>query len=937
MGISAELKIKVENAISDNKLVGESSFCEEEYETLLEYTREYALSYSRGIGSFLGGTDYIHFITLVEIAKRWKRIEDDENDESGFWEFVFKTLIGFEGYDQKLYKAFTDLIGSLGRSDKILFVDYGKKYWAALMMHAFAPIRSIYAFLDLCYNIYRKDLDFNYTENDKGVCEIATIRFCEILQSTVGNDKTVSIGSNTYAVKIGLRTLALNSETQDEFVNLLHKTLEIIDNLFYKYNFDAKNYFEEIVFEWWKSKLSEVRSDRKTTGHRSTAAVTKQNIRAKFNRFNNKVFLVIPPIRINDKGTTVCLSVYEGEIEEQRLSEKLFTKIGELTVTTKQKEIDLNDILCKEKMINIRVEISENGITIYDKKFYKEFLLFDDKNEVHSQINKADNYFLYTRDISALKQPAEISGVGCYLYNIYPKIGESLVGELQQVFFVEKLSVNRNQNTVNLIGNLPNCKWYVGDIGCMVFSGSVRLLVPKDTPINGMDLTIDTKRYLLSELPSIQENDYMLFDIGNFIPICEPTELEIYSHIKEKLILHNYIVVFPKLDLIFAREVFYGKDEKKLTISFDNDIKVLSWDITQSQVIHPFNDGDLIINIPYLRWRLDGKDWYNESNNTKQWYKSNFHNGSILEIDSPQGLERLELIAVTDGVVKGVECNTSGNFEIGKFIFRHENSREILFLLKNADSSPKEIFIVSTAEHFTDNPILYSDGKLLWQPEDTFVGDKSREFCVSLTKDCNKSFDIEGLSCSDEEIEVLEEGVYKIKITSQEGNIFKKERKTFYEGEIIIGRKEKFRFFAKHIKLVSASAELSGGENSHMYWKPLTSKYFIENLHFVEIDNVEYYIGDLYTINAYNKKILLNKMINEKNKYDRINPVRIFIATKNTLELVAGHNKHNFTDCLGTLSYDMQRRNICNINVRGELSKNYPCINYYKFIEVENV
>ena len=94
MRISAELMKKAENAILDNKLVGEVSFCEEEYEALLEYTRGYSLCYSRGIGSFLGGNEHIHFVTLIEIAKRWKRIDDDENDERGFWEVVIITLVG---------------------------------------------------------------------------------------------------------------------------------------------------------------------------------------------------------------------------------------------------------------------------------------------------------------------------------------------------------------------------------------------------------------------------------------------------------------------------------------------------------------------------------------------------------------------------------------------------------------------------------------------------------------------------------------------------------------------------------------------------------------------------------------------------------------------------------------------------------------------------
>ena len=104
MGLNAELTKKVENAIFGNRLVGNTSFRYKEYETLLKYARGFSITYSRGIVTHLCGDDKIIFMTLVEMAKRWKKIYDDENNESGFWEFVFKIILGIEGYDLKLYR-----------------------------------------------------------------------------------------------------------------------------------------------------------------------------------------------------------------------------------------------------------------------------------------------------------------------------------------------------------------------------------------------------------------------------------------------------------------------------------------------------------------------------------------------------------------------------------------------------------------------------------------------------------------------------------------------------------------------------------------------------------------------------------------------------------------------------------------------------------------
>ncbi|MCL1885954.1 MAG: hypothetical protein FWF98_04275, partial [Dehalococcoidia bacterium] len=332
MEITVELAQKVEEAISNNRLVGNTAFSDSEYDVLLEEVRQFSIDCRNCKSGTLrtAAIDRLVFVTLVEIAKRWKKNDDDENDDKGFWQFVFKTIFDAdlpEQKTQKTYESFRLVIDTLSRQKTILVANVTKKYWTTLMMHAFAPIKSIYAFLDLNYNIYRKDLGFNYTESDRGICELIAIRFCEILQSSVGNDKTVAIGTNTYAVKIGLRSLAQNPATQSDFVELLNKTLESINRLYYEQPFVAKSYYDGLISEWWQSKLAVVWNDRKTY-NRGAQAVTKKNITAKFLREDDKVFLIIPPIRLSDAKSNVWLSVYVGSKYEQQMSEELFTKVG---------------------------------------------------------------------------------------------------------------------------------------------------------------------------------------------------------------------------------------------------------------------------------------------------------------------------------------------------------------------------------------------------------------------------------------------------------------------------------------------------------------------------------------------------------------------------------------------------------------------------------
>lgn len=843
MAITEELKKRVENTIFNNRLVGDVIFTDDEYEALLEYTRGFSLTYSRGIGSF-GGNDLIHFVTLVEIAKRWKRIDDDDNDESGFWGYVFKIILGIDTYDQKLYKAYTGVISDLGRAKKILIANTAMKYWATLMMHAFSPKKSTYAFFDLCYNIFRKDLDFNYTESDKWICEIATIRFCEILQSAVGSDKTISIGSNTYGVKIGLRTLALNDATQSDFVILLDRTLEIIDKLFHRTAFISKSYFEGIINDWWQNKLTEVQIDRKT-GNRISSAVTKQNITTKFIRYDKNVYLVIPPVRLDNKESTVWVSIYAGKSGERYYSNALFTRYGELTVTTTQKEFDLNELLHDDESIKIKIEITENGIVLYDKTIEREFILFDGENEVLSQLNKSSNYFFYARNIDNLQVPTGIQTYGSNLYNIYPKAGETLAAATRQIFFVDKLTSIKNK--VSLLGSLIDCEWMLDDIACSIFGGKVKLIVPNDTPLNGLSLSVDTKSILLSEMAYHQEDEYKLFDLNDLVPKCEPTEIAVYSFHKEKRLIGERIVAFPNLNIELSKAAYYGKDEKKLTITVGDEHEDLHWKNSDSEVIYPFNEGQLVVKIPYTRWRIDDKDWKNEPFNKRQWYKDYVHSSSFLEIESALGVDDAALYAIVDGQAHShdlVERNkVTGKFGVGRYIYSHLGKTEIIFLLQqnNQDRSIK-IFTISTEEHFEYPPLGIVHDKIVFVGECNFIGESGRKFTLEF-KSVGREEQIFESDKLENGIVPISEGIYWVTVKSKSGGMFAKTDKIFWQGEFVFGDRDTLKLS----NLVLKIAPIVGIGNADIFWSSSNRGYRINNLKRLEANADAYTAQICYT------------------------------------------------------------------------------------------
>jgi len=931
---------KSRNAVNYNHIIGNTVFDDTEYEELLDITRKISKCFLDGSAYHINSREHeIIFVTLIETAKRWKRIDDDENDESGFWDYVFKTILGLENDQnyQKLYKEYRYIIKTLCNDRSVLFAKNKNKYYTTLMLHAFAPDRSIFAFLDLCYNIYKKDLNFNYSSSDKSICELITIRFCEILKKSVGNDKSISIGTNSYNVKIGLRILALENETQNDFVELLNEALININTIFYNQSFEIKSYFEQLVNNWWQDKQAEIWLDQKGS-HRLTPAVSKKNISVKFIRFDDTVYLVIPSLRI-DNGTTnsFYLSVFvcDSPMPEPEYNKKeLFTKRGEFTETTKQENINLNNLLKDNNKIKIQIEIKENETIIFSKYIEKEYILFENENEVLNNINYISNYFLYSRDITSLKNiPDEIKPISSNLYNIYPKAGEIISGNERDVYFQDEKRNANNMNDIRLIGELSSCVWVFENKMYTIYNDQVVILIPNDISINGLEFFINSKKVLLSELKSMSEDNYRLFIVTELIPKNTPLDIFIYSHLSKKQIFKFSIIFLNPFKITFIKNAFYGNDDKILTISFSGKTEELNWSNRQNELIHPINNGDLIIKIPYIKWRIDNKEWHNEPLGNKLWYKNDFHNGSILEIDSCFNIDRIfnDNNPLSGRIVR----NKNGNFEIGNYIYTLENKKDFSFSF-SIEGKTEKLFIVSTKEHFYKKPLSVLNNKLFWPVKDSFVGNETRRFRLEIFNYKNEHIYFGELSINENEIIELNDGIYYYKISSQDNNLFNKTENTFYEDEIIVGHKEKYIYTNKYIQLTSASLAYVKTDDNQNYWNDFYPKYFIDKIEYIEQVNNGYYIGYLYTICNSGQKIYLNTMENEKKEKEIINPIRLDFLTVNTLSIIAGYNKDDCDDFLGELIYDLSRHSICNVNASIK-NRRYRIISNYKFIEVKNV
>lgn len=933
-----DLLLHVEQVFNEYKLIGNHDFTEDEYSLMVDAVSNLHDNFDKNSYKLI-------FATLVEIAKRWKQSDSTENDDEnrGYWEFVFKTLFG-SYIDQQLCQKYRNVISWLGVNSRIPVVTGGQNYYSTLMMHSFAPKNSIYSFFELCYIIFKNDFDFGFTKDDELLCESIARQIVGFLGHGYSEDKKVTIGSSAYSIKIGLRSFALHEDLSDEFVYFLKNTFVNINKLFNREEVPENIRCEKYIVRWWKNKAESEKLYGETAFKKRFSTVSKHNIVAKYFRNEDEVQLIIPSIRIDGDASILILSIYVNG--GQVYSEALRTKRGELVVATRQMEFQLNNLLIGNDLINLRIEITENSVPIFDSEKNKasslnrEFILFDGENEVFSKILKPTNYFVYSKNIDTLiSVPNELSTINTNFYNIYPKNGECIKAEFRHVFFIDKEKSANLGTQACFIGDLTDVEWQLDDISCMVFSNSVNLMVPENLNLKALELRIDRKTYLLNNLKNEElVNGCYQFELKELGLILdnEPIGISLYSYEKEVTLLNESIILLPKLDFKFNKSLYYGETERKVTITTESNIKELTWSNQDYEIKSALLDGLLLIKIPYFKWRLFGEEWHNEMISRNLWYKDFLTNGSLLEIDSPKEDEKLKLVGFIDGKPLELFKNHNGKFEIGRAIYSNSGKKVIPFFC----SYLGELFVlfnVSTQVHFLASPLVYRNRDVFWDVESTFIGDKKNEFFLILKGGGNNCIrtKIGNENCK---IANVKEDIYKITVKIKDKNIFSKEEcyNTILEENLIVGKSEKFRFNGKMIRIKEVSSSLSNAV--YTSWKQLNATYIIHNLEYVEVSSQEqtngYYIGNLGFI--LDEKITnLNFLENEKGELDKINPVRIEMINNNSFWLVADYSRNNDDFEIEALIYDKSRHGLCNFNSK-DVSR-YCAINLYKFEVIEYV
>lgn len=918
-----DLYDRISKILKNEEIVGLYDFPEKDYSLMLEAIRGMSKD---GLKKAYHKT----FITLVEITKRWGSDNQDE-DTGSFWNYVCRTIYGREDIAQTKRNIFIDCIKLVHDKFGVSMAEYGQKYYTTLMMHSLAPVASIEALFNLCFNVFRNDLEYSFTSEDRWICDIMALQLHNVFKSHATDNSLVSFGSSRYDIRIGLKCLAANPSLTPYLTRMIDGILLRINDLFNNSKPLSTNRIEKLLDTWWKTRAGLEIQQVDRSSHTRTKTVTKKEISAKYIREDNSAFLSIPPIRLDSSEEEVVYNVYLSDT--LLWSNVMPVKQGEFVTTTKQLLLNIEDILENEYFINIRLVVKSSGSILYDSKnsLFREFILFDGEHEVLSQTNATGNYFIFTKDIDRLSIPKDVHSIGLFLHNIYPVGGESLVGQTKKVLFLDYDQTLTQSGVACLAGTIKDATIRKEEKDYSICTEILKLIIPSKFDLKALELRIDGCRYKLNDLPNdILEDDSHMFSLVKLGIVKCPgyKHVEVYSFDSSSFLIDEQVAFLPDFQVQFNRDIYYGDMERNLEVTCFDSVNLFSWGIDDTEISCPINDGELIVKPPYLRWRINGHEWQHEPIPRVLWYKEYLESYDLIDVDCPTFKSKIVLKigdAETDICrYTSIEFNQNNQFEIGRIVYAiaSTNHSAPIRCCIDINGNIFDLFTLATKEQFLSTPLSNVDGKLVWMPEGCYVGDADSRFRITAQCNGNKKIEIFEETLKSTILPLSGCGQFDISISRLSNNPFILDTNhadiSLWNEKIMAGDPRAMRYLKKRLNINSV---ITYSLNTY----PLRKKYVVDRLEYKEtIDGIDYYSGRLCNFDEFNIK----RPVDELDGCP-INPVRIEFRDCASFWLVSnwegGLNNHD--ECL---FINKRRGDLCDIDREDE---DYSEILLYKFVE----
>lgn len=910
-----ELLPKISEAMNET-FVGNYLFSDEELARIYDFTGCLLRNYDGGWGNSISqGYDQLVFVAMVNAVKTWK------SDEDTFWDCIYKKLIGSYG-SQKIYTYLTGIIDRLGKRGKIMYLSgCTKRYYATILAHAFAPLNSTESFLELCWNLYSEDMNFTYTKNDDTFALVA-----EELKRTFSYEKSLDddlkLGSGVYSLRAGIKRMAIDSP--EEMIKYIEATISLLDRVFGGEILDNDRYYNILVRDWWKEKEKSFGVAKPKRKSYERAITDYSTIRPKYSYNGKQAILTIPSIRLkNNFYDMPLLNVYRnGELVDQQ---EMRTFGSGLTMATKELSLYADNLVFEDGIIDCTLEIVHCGDVIYNSKtsLFREYLIFRDHREILQEECLPGNYILFAsklEDFSAYPESIKKVSGEPNLYILQAQEGELLQNPKRTVFFV----VEKQKRSIRISADRKNNAKFIHDgEEFIVIDGELRVVVKSDVDISKYGVRYESTDFRLNAFTCEENEGYKTFFITELLNVCEPQKINIFSYADNKIEASYNVVKFNSISITYDKKLYFD-DENLGTVRFHTEKydKSVSFDINQGDIVIPFDDGDIVLYPPVLRWKIGDGDFsmqYGED----LWYK-NYSNSAELVIDLPTEMGYQVFLNNNTVLSESVAFNS---FKLGETLWSmlQDGRNEIIVFVKVEDIAVIPILTVCLKEKLKFSPFVISGKEILWDVSKSFVGDSTPKFRISFCENdtVKHSFDIsetidENYKSRCFSLVELEIGIYDVTVDLMKRVGFIEKPLLLFEQQVVFGDINKIRFKGKSLRFERV---MLTGKASYEEIKP----FYVDHLWYIgEFDGCHYYTGSAYIINRDGRKTYLNTMANSEGTYDDINPIRLELRSENSCFIVAGVNPDDMDDFLGEFTLDTKNR-ISNFN------RNTRGIDYFLF------
>lgn len=876
------LKKKIEESFKED-FIGDVIFNDSELVSIYETASLVLRKVKNERGTTISFLEYkLIFVALVNVIKEWN------SNENAFLGFIYRSLLGTEDGNGKVYIEICKVINNLSRNGNIYILDsFHKKYYTTLISHAFAPVSSTESFFNMCWEIYSEDLDYYYSKGDSVYSLIAN-SLKNKFSYGIYNEDDFTVGSKVYSFRAGLKGLALD-ETQ-LLAKLVERTIRDIDSLFNSAPISHDKYYENILSRWWKQKEEEFGKAHESLkdAPRSRIVSDYSQIKAKYILNGTKLCIEVPAFRLQDNiddEPNILLKINGSKV----LSESLYINGSGIIASTSKHRIDLSNYyrIVDFDLTNIELSISHAGKEIYNSKksLNRKFVLFKDAREIYSNICFPGQYYAFIIGLSKLsKHPKDIHKEDQYFYSLDAAEGECIQSDDRFIFF-ESEKIKRN---ILIYGQYIQTAKYIEDgEEYKIVDGEIYVDAFDEVNVFDFGVSYDGTVFKLVDFPCEIVDGYKRYAISNLINAGEIGKLVIFKYSTNETVQALNFIKFNNVRITYDKKLYYDEEHEGIVEFITDKFHEASiFDIKDNDALIEFGNGELQFFPPKLEWKIDDGT-YNYSSNRQLWWKD-LNNSTILEISVPKDVN-VDLILSSNPNNFVERVGNENKFKLGQTIhslaYSDAKINPVKVMSRLNDGSFKLIAEIYLKDTFIDDPIsIESETKRLHWNSTSFVGNPNKKFILNIKKnerDIIKPLEFRNDKCF-VNLDVLSDGYYDLTITSIELKGFKRSFQVLYSKEIALGNEKNLKFLDKTLRVRKAMFIDKSTPNSI---KPI----YIDNIEYLTTrDGFDLYKGSLYIKNQHGFKHYLNKLEDRNGNLVKINPVRLEIMNNASLYIGYG-------------------------------------------------